>query len=245
MRNIIGPRVIPTEDRPHPLTKDVLPVTLGHEFCGHVHSSPASSKFKPGQAAAIDPRLCCKKCLNCKASRAHGCEIIGFLGISGGRGGGLSEFVAVDENMLHVVPDGMPLEFAALAEPLAVVYHAIKVTGRQRFDDIDVLIIGAGPIGFAMVLALRASGANSIFVSQTSLKRRKQIEPLVEAVINPRAENPGDKCRSLTGGKGVEIVFDCAGVQAGLEVGIDALAHSGTYVHLSVWDSPVSMFHIG
>ena len=79
-----------------------------------------------------------------------------------------------------------------------------------------------------------------IFVLQTSEQRRKQVEPLVEAVIDPKVNNVGEMCRKLTGGKGVEVVFDCAGVQAGLEAGIDALEHGGVYVHLLVWDAPVS-----
>ena len=52
---LIGPILLPTE--PHPLTKESIPLTLGHELCGRVKNPPASSRFKDGEAVMVDPRL--------------------------------------------------------------------------------------------------------------------------------------------------------------------------------------------
>lgn len=50
----------------------------------------------------------------------------------------------------------------------------------------------------------------------------------------------GDECRKLTGGIGVDVVFDCAGTPAGLDAGMDALRTRGTYVNVAGWEKPVS-----
>jgi threonine dehydrogenase-like Zn-dependent dehydrogenase len=63
----------------------------------------------------------------------------------------------------------------------------------------------------------------------------------VDVVLNPREVNVGDKCRELTGGKGIDIVFDCAGIMPGLMDGMDALQRGGTYVNVAGWETEVSV----
>ena len=142
--------------------------------------------------------------------------------------------------MLYEIPDSVPLEYAALVEPLAVAHHAIKMTGWTSYKDKSVLIVGGGPVGYAVILALRAAGCKKILVSEPTSRRREEVGKLVEAVVDPRSENVGAKCRELTDGRGVDVNFDCAGVQKGLEAGIDALTLGGWWVNISLWDNPVS-----
>ena len=71
----------------------------------------------------VDPRLCGGSCPNCQALNTSGYAKWGFLGLSG-FGGGLSETVAVDARMNHVLPESVPLNLAALIELLAVTQHA-------------------------------------------------------------------------------------------------------------------------
>lgn len=92
------------EGRPHPLTQDVAPVTLGHEFCGRVSKASVKSEFKVGQAVMVDPWLYCHSCSRCKASNARVCYTWGFLGISG-RGGGLAEKIAIPAAMCYPLPE--------------------------------------------------------------------------------------------------------------------------------------------
>ena len=71
----------------------------------------------------VDSRLCCGSCPNCQASNTNACVKWGFLGLSG-FGGGLSETVAVDASMSHVLPESVPLDLTVLMEPLTVAQHA-------------------------------------------------------------------------------------------------------------------------
>jgi threonine dehydrogenase-like Zn-dependent dehydrogenase len=167
--------------------------------------------------------------------------MLGFLGFSGDEGGGgLSEFVALDERMLYPLPDTVSIDFAALIEPLAVAHHAIK-TINTKIEGLDVLIVGGGPVGYALACALRAENVKSILVSEPTLKRRDQAKAVVDKVIDPRSENVGEVCRSFTGGKGADLVFDCAGIQVGLDAAFDAIVRGGYFVNVAVWETPVKI----
>ncbi|EXJ79935.1 hypothetical protein A1O3_08220 [Capronia epimyces CBS 606.96] len=228
---------IPTEGHPHSLTGEHLPVVMGHEFCGRVREVSAGSKLQPGQAVMVDPRLYCKTCHRCQSAQTNICTQWAFLGLSG-LGGGFSEAVAVEEEMCHVLPDSIPLSHAALIEPLVVARHALKSAGVPSFDHLTILILGGGPVGLAIIFNLRARGVKRIFVSEPTQKRQKHTAVLADEVFNPLQIKVGDRCRELTDGKGVDLVFDCAGIAPGLVDGMDALRAGGTYVNVAGWEEP-------
>lgn len=217
-------------------------MVLGHEFAGRVAETNPGSKLKVGQPVMVDPRHYCGKCPACESKATNRCPSGGFTGISGGdNGGGLSETVAVFENMVHVLPDSVSLDVAVLMEPLAVVYHAIKVSGIDSFNGLSALILGGGPIGAAMVYALRAHGCQAVYVSEPTSTRAKQMEKIADAVFNPIEDDVPARCRELTEGQGVHIVFDCAGVQAGLLNGAESLRLGGLCVVVAGWTKDVRM----
>ncbi|RAQ54996.1 alcohol dehydrogenase [Aspergillus flavus] len=218
-----GPMSIPhTRTGPHPLTGDILPVTLGHELSGRIIQAPSTSSLSPGQAVIVDPRYYC------------------FLGLSGG-GGGFSERVAVPPAMLHQIPDNIDMATATLIEPLAVAWHAVRCSGVKGFKGLPILVIGGGPVGVATVFVLRAWGADQIYVSETARRRREFLQDLVQATFDPIEVNVGSECRSLSNGSGIGLVFDCAGSQKGLEAACDSLRFHDLYVNLAVPKSAISL----
>lgn len=232
----VGPTSLPAPEDP---AKHVVQ-TLGHELCGRVRSPPAGSKFKDGDAVMVDPRVLCHACLPCKSGSSHCCNNLGYIGGSTGFGG-FGEKVVANEEYLYLLPPEIPLEHAAVLEPLVIVQHAIKVSGIKDFKDRDVLVLGGGPIGFALLLCLKAAGANKVVVSEPASARRNQVAEFCQAVINPFEESVENRCEELTDGKGVEIVFDCAGVPRALEGAINAIRFEGLYVMVAVWEQPVSI----
>jgi len=186
----------------------------------------------------VDPRLFCGSCHSCQTSSTNSCHKFGFLGLTGGGGGGLSEFVAVDESQVYILPESAPLHLAALIEPLAVAWHGISVSGVSVADDSPILIIGGGPIGLAMIMALRARGAKKIFVSEPAATRRAQASEIADVIFNPIKENVAEKVRYMTDGKGIKLAFDCAGVQNGIVDGMNALGNHGVYVNIAAWQIP-------
>lgn len=143
------------------------------------------------------------------------------------------------------------LAAAALIEPLAVAWHALEIflsIAAAQFGlsdkncgvdlkDVPVLVTGAGPVGVAMVFVLRARGATQIFVSETSAARREMVREtgIVSGIFDPSVDDVPERCRGETAdGKGVGVVFDCAGAQAGFQAGCESLRFRGVYVNLAV-----------
>lgn len=240
-----GPLVAPRPETPHPITKESIPITLGHEFTGTVvqAAKEGGKGLKVGDKVIVDPRINCGgRCFACKNGVTNLCDSWGFVGLSGG-GGGFAEFCAVEEKMCHLLPGDVELGEATLIEPLAVARHALTVSGFERFEGLDVLVVGGGPIGLAVLWNLKAvGGARRVVVSEPAEGRRRHCEKLADLVVDPREGRIGEICRSKTGGKGVDVVFDCAGIPAGLKDGMDALRVKGTWVNVAGWEVPVS-FH--
>lgn len=236
-----GPRVIPRKERPHPLTGAVLPITMGHEFCGRITQVAANGKLQVGQPVMVDPRVFCSHCHACSSGDTNICDVWGFLGYNSNDGGGYSEYAAINEELCHVLPDSVSLSDASLIEPLTVARHAVRKSGFDDYRNKSILIVGGGPVGLAVIFVLKASGVGKIVVSEPTAKRQEQTSKFVDVVLDPREVKVGDKCRELTGGKGVDIVFDCAGIMPGLRDGMDALRRGGTYVNVAGWETQVSI----
>ena len=148
-----GPIFIPAEGHPHPLSHEEEPVTLGHEFSGTVTAlGEGVSDLAVGDNVVVEPYFVCNECAPCLAGNYHLCTKMGFIGLAGG-GGGLSEKVVVDRRWVHAIGD-IPLDEAALIEPLSVAHHAFVRSGAKAGD--VALIGGAGPIGLLVAAVLKA-----------------------------------------------------------------------------------------
>jgi threonine dehydrogenase-like Zn-dependent dehydrogenase len=239
----LGPLVIPPPDRPHPLTSVTLPLVLCHEFCGRVSHVPPGlkgadgQKLKEGMPVMVDPRLNCQACFSCKAASTNLCSQWGFLGLHG-EGGGFAERVAVKGSMCYPLPPHIDLRDAALIEPLAVGRHGLTMSGITEWSHLAVLVIGGGPVGLSTLLNLRAAGAKTVYLSEPTATRQEHCQPFATKVLNPMTEQVSVLCHSFTDGIGVDVVFDCAGIPAGMQDGMAALRPKGTYVNVAGWEKP-------
>ncbi|KAI1630516.1 hypothetical protein EDD37DRAFT_586856 [Exophiala viscosa] len=141
--------------------------------------------------------------------------------------------------MLHVLPNNVPLSAAALIEPLATAHHAVKAARIADWADINVLIIGGGPVGVMTLLALRAQGVKKIIVSEQTLARRELLSGFADLVINPFEEDVPKLCEDHTGGVGPDVVYDCAGIPQSIESAFKAIRVGGTHVNVAVWEKPM------
>lgn len=186
----------------------------------------------------VDPRLFCNKCAPCDSGHTHLCTSLGFKGLSGS-GGGFSETIAVDATLCYPIPESVDLSLAALIEPLAVAWHAVALCDVSDWVNKSVLILGGGPVGFATMLVLRTHGCKQIYVSEPTAARAAQTKDLADETFNPITDNIGEKCRKATAGLGVDVAFDCAGVQKGLDAAFDALRFRGLYMNVAAWSTQV------
>ncbi|XBH21028.1 2,3-butanediol dehydrogenase [Jonesiaceae bacterium BS-20] len=219
----------PSATEPHPATHETLPVGFGHEFSGTViEVGEGVTRLAVGDNVAVEPLLVCDECPACKSGNYNICAKMGFIGISGG-GGGMSEAVIVGERWAHKVGD-MPLDEAALIEPLAVAVHAARRVDVKAGE--VALIGGAGPIGLLTAAVLKTRGIITI-VSEVSQARRDIAKQLgvADHLINPMEQDVIETVYGLTEGAGAAAAFDCAGVQPVFDALLGSLRARG---HLQV-----------
>lgn len=137
-----GPRIFPVS-RPHRVTGHEGPMVPGHEFVGEIVVAPTGSGFVAGDFVASGAGVSCGECDRCVEGRTNLCRKYWTLGLSAD--GGLAEYAAVPVSTLERVPEGLDLDHAGLAQPLAVGLHAARRAGVRTGD--RVVLIGAGAIG--------------------------------------------------------------------------------------------------
>jgi threonine dehydrogenase-like Zn-dependent dehydrogenase len=231
-----GPTFAP--ETPHPVTGETIPVTFGHEFSGTViEVGKGVTDFKPGQHVSIQPTIYDGTCSACHQGLENICYNGGFVGLSGW-GGGLSDACVVPADYILPLPDSIPLDIAALVEPLAVGWHAVSRSPLEK--DSSILILGGGPIGIAVILALKARGCGKIIVSEISSSRQKFCSHFgTDVILDPTKDDVLTRVKEETNGDGVDIVFDCAGVAVGLTAACKSIRARGTVVNVAIWEEAV------
>lgn len=235
-----GPIFIPPAGHPHPVSGETAPVTLGHEMSGVVAAvGDGVVDLAVGDHVVVEPYILRDDVDTGPESRDyHLSEGMGFIGLSGG-GGGLGERIVVPRRWAHKIADTVPLDQAALIEPLSVGYHAAERGGVQAGD--TVLVAGAGPIGLLTSAILKARGATVVISEPSPLRRQKALESGVAAhVLDPRSDDVVARVRELTGGRGADVAFECTSVQPALDTLVDALRPQGVLVVISIWGHPAT-----
>lgn len=236
-----GPSLCPAT-KPHPITGETVPLTFGHEFAGVVEEvgKGVSDRFKVGSRVVVAPIIYDGDCGACEDGLVNCCWQNGFVGLSGW-GGGLSDYLVVPEYTLFNCPDNVGLDVAALVEPLAVGWHAVNSSPFKPSD--TALVLGGGPIGLSVIQALRARGCKQIICSELSSMRKQYGKDFgAHVVLDPTKDDIVKECLRLTNNKGVDVSFDAAGVQPGLDQAIHSLKARGTHVNIAIWEKSCSIF---
>ncbi len=144
------------------------PLILGHEAAGVIEGGP-----RDGDRVTVNPLVTCGTCLACKTGRENLCPTRQIISMQP-REGAFAQYITMPEQNLVLVPDDTPLAKAALAEPLAVSWHAARLAleASHPWADRRALVIGGGAIGLAAALALRAMGVSDVTIVEPNDKRR-------------------------------------------------------------------------
>jgi threonine dehydrogenase-like Zn-dependent dehydrogenase len=213
------------------LARDVV---MGHEFCAEIveHGPGTTRALKAGR------RVCSRPVL----MRPTGPQTIGY---SNDHPGGYGEYMRLSEALLLPVPADLPTEHAALTEPMAVGLHAVN-KARLEPDDAP-LVIGCGPVGLAVVAALRLHDVRPIVAADFSARRRELAVALgADVVVDPAQATPWQSWREAAvwrdaarapalppwaPGPAVRpaVVFECVGVPGVLDQ-LMAAAPRGTRI---------------
>lgn len=216
------------------------PFTIGHEFAGVVDTVGAGvTGIVPGTPVAVRPFLRCATCDRCTGGLPHLHTPMRVLGCGAAEGGGLAEYCVAEAQHVFALPDGVTLEQGALVEPMAVSYNGIR---RGEVEaGMRTVIFGAGPIGIGVLLGLRSLGVDDVVVVEPSASRRAAIAALgATDVIDPAATDVIRTVMARTGGRGADVVFECAGVEASFVQSIVVAGARGRVVVLAVYEQNVS-----
>lgn len=153
-------------------------VVFGHEISGAV------AEYGPG----------------CKGTLPTGTPVVAVplvrngsdvdaIGLSTHAPGAYAEQVVVQEPLMMPVPNGLPAEVAALTEPLAVAWHAVR-RGEVKKKDVAI-VIGCGPVGLGVILCLKARGVATVVASDPSPGRRALATRCgADVVVDPNVASP-------------------------------------------------------
>lgn len=234
-----GPIFISEPGHEHPLSGESYPVTMGHEFSGTVTAlGEGVDDLTVGESVIVEPYFVCGECAQCKAGHYNLCVKMGFIGLAGG-GGGLSEKIVVDRRWVHSVGD-IPLDEAALIEPLSVGHHAAMLANPQAGQ--VALVGGAGPIGLLTSAVLKALGVTVIMSELSEARKQKALSSgVADFVVDPSKENVIEFVKSKTGGVGADMAFECTSVNVVLDTLVDAVRPRGSVVVVSIWSKPATV----
>jgi threonine dehydrogenase-like Zn-dependent dehydrogenase len=199
------------------------PRILGHELGVEVISAPANDRgIVTGSKCAVEPYLTCGKCHPCRLGRRNCCETLQVLGVH--CEGGMRPFISVPVDLLHK-SEKLSLDQLALVETLGIGAHAVDRSAIQEGE--EALVVGAGPIGLAVVQFLQAARAR-VRMLEISKPRRDFVERLGVPTI---AEFDG---------RLADVVFDATGNPQAMEASFNYPAHAGRLVFVGLIQGRIS-----
>jgi L-iditol 2-dehydrogenase len=186
------------------------PLILGHEMAGVIAAlGPGVTTRSVGQRVAVEPGVPDRVCEFCRAGRYNLCPNVQFMATPP-VDGAFTEFVVMPADFVYPLPDHVTLEEGAMIEPLSVGVYAVHRSGLRAGQ--DAVVLGAGPIGLVTLQVARAAGAGAITVVDLDAHRLEVAAAMgATAVVNAAQEDPQERMREPTNGRGVDIVFEAAG----------------------------------
>ena len=218
----------------NPYTK--YPLIGGHEICGTVTETGAQvTRLKRGDLVVVEPVVGCGHCYPCRHGKPNCCMNFCLIGLH--RPGGFAEICQAPAQNVHRIPAGLDPVTASFAEPMTIGIHACR-RGEVKAGEY-CLIIGAGPIGLAILEVARQRGAR-VFITDINEERLafagelgaetiKADDKLLATVLNQ------------TNNEGADVVIEAAGTAATVRAAVDLVAPGGRVVIVGLPKENVSL----
>ena len=204
------------------------PVVMGHEFSGVVveKGSDVGDEVAVGDRVTGEPSIeICGCCDYCRSGHYNMCPSRTVMGYF--HDGCFAPFV--NATLVHRLPDGVSFEAGALTELLACCVHSVIEQAGVTVGDL-VAVIGPGPVGLFSCLVAAAEGG-SVVLCGTSRDRDRlrfaQQELGVGRVLDVDAEDAAGRIAELSGGYGADVVIECAGAAAAIDLALEAVRKRG------------------
>lgn len=207
--------------------KVVYPFTVGHEGAGIVvETGPEVRKVKAGDKIAIEPAMPCHSCDQCLSGRHHTCRKLRFLGCPGQAEGCLMEYIVMPEDNCYILPANLSADHGSVSEPLSIGVYSVKKSVPVN-NIIKAGILGFGPIGMSVMLALKAKGSGSVYVTD-KIDERLVIASSgnVSMALNPVKTDIVMMILEKEPA-GLDVVFECCGQQEAIDQAVKLLKPGG------------------
>lgn len=215
-----------------------LPFVIGHEWSGVVAAlGPGTERsgLEVGDRVVAENHAGCSACAMCRAGRYNLCERVrepGFKLYGHTAPGALAEYAVRPAVVLHRIPEGVDAAAAALVNQGALTVHAARRVALTAGS--AVAVFGPGLLGLLMLQVARASGATTTVVVGRGDRLRTASELGATHVVDYETDSPVDGVRAATGGRGVDVVFDCSGNPAVLAQAVAAVRRGGSVAVLGL-----------
>ncbi|MCK5299105.1 MAG: alcohol dehydrogenase catalytic domain-containing protein [Candidatus Heimdallarchaeota archaeon] len=211
----------------HPYTS--YPVTQGHEVSGIIEKVGSKvTELKTGDKVTIQPQVVCGKCHSCLHGNYHICDELKVMGFQ--TTGMASEFFVTDSDRILKLPNDMSFEQGAMIEPMAVACGVFTKT--DDLNGLNVIVLGAGPIGNLTAQTAKALGAKSVLITDVSDFRLEIAKKVgIDYTINPLKQNLSEEIVKAFGTDKADLIIECVGINQTIDDAI-ANARKGTDIVL-------------
>jgi 2-desacetyl-2-hydroxyethyl bacteriochlorophyllide A dehydrogenase len=207
---------------------------IGHEMSGRIEAlGEGVSDLALGQPVTVMPTRACGQCPACSRGHSHICHSMDFLGIDSP--GAMQRSWTVPAELVLPLPDDLPLDRAALVEPLTVAVHDVR-RARIAPDDTAV-VVGGGPVGVLIAAVARLEGAQVLLVEPDPFRRGVAASIGIET-LDPNATDPVAFVNDRTAGAGADVAFEVSGSAPGVSTAVDVLTTRGRLVMVAIHPRP-------
>jgi len=206
-----------------------FPYSPGHEFCGRVERlGPKVTQFQLGQPVVINPNLGCGECRYCRDGKPNLCDFLKSRSIKSN--GGFAEYVALDSQMIYVIPAGLSDVLATFVEQFSCALHVARAAEAVRPK--RVAVFGAGMLGILTTLILKDPKREVILIEPNDTRRDQ-----ARALLGVRALTP-EQLTSSEWLNTIDAAIDCSGRIEAVSQGIRALGKGGRLVLAGLVGNP-------
>ena len=215
-----------------------FPHVVGSDGAGVVHQIGAGvSGIRPGDRVMINPTLSCGSCPSCQAGEDSLCDNLGVLGEH--RSGTGAELIVVPAKNLAPIPAGMSWAQAAAFSLATLTAWRMLTTRAQLQPGETVLIWGiGGGVALAALHIGRLLGARTIVTSGDDAKLQAATRLGADHWLNHRRQNVAAEVRSLTAGRGADVIVDSVGEHS-WKMSLKALRRGGRLVVCGATSGPM------
>lgn len=216
------------------------PLIIGHEFSGVIDSFGENVKgFKKGDRVVA--MTACGYCGECEFCR-QGLLMLCYekRGLGSGHNGAFAEYMVLKADKVFHLPEGIPMQEAALCEPIACTVRGAVERAAVKPGDY-VYVAGPGAIGQLVAQLAKISGAHvTVGGTDADVERLRLAKELgADEIINVSKEDPLTRAKEITKGSLYNVVFECSGAAPSAATCLDVVKKTGRYNQVGLYGKPI------